>query len=74
MFLIKYCSEACFEAKALYFALYKGVKCVCGYSESFLAMDKPAGDCDKPCGGDDSLSCGGKDAYSLYEVSGYAHS
>ncbi len=46
---------------------------MCGYSESFLAMEKPAGDCDKSCGGDHSLSCGGKGAYSLYEVSGNEH-
>lgn len=68
------CSERCSSARALYFALYKGKKCVCGSDETFLMTDKSAGTCDKPCKGDMSLSCGGYYAYDLYELAGYTHS
>lgn len=64
----------CSSANSLYFGLYKGKECVCGRDESFLAAEKPAGICDKPCEGDSSISCGGYYAYDLYELSGYTHS
>lgn len=59
---------------ALYFGLYKGMKCVCGYDADFLAAEKSAGICDKPCMGDTSIYCGGFYAYDLYELSGHTHS
>lgn len=58
----------------MYFAVYKGKKCVCGYGANFLAADKPDGTCEKKCYGDMSIKCGGYDAYDLYELSGYIHS
>lgn len=67
------CSETCSNANALYFGLYKGKKCLCGYDQGLLGSHKSAGTCDKQCCGDTSFSCGGYYAYDLYELSGYTH-
>lgn len=68
------CSESCSSTSALYFALYKGKKCVCGYDDTFLSVGKTDGTCDTSCKGDMSISCGGYSAYDLYQLAGYTHS
>eukprot|EP00752_Nemacystus_decipiens_P003257 g3014.t1 len=68
------CYEECVKKEgALYFAVWGDLRyCGCGESEAFLdATDKPDGECDLPCPGDNTETCGGEASYELYEILDY---